>query len=104
MCIREDGQVLLHGDSHMATARLDYKEALVGPGWVPWLHELTQNKLLSPCRSSFLTEEGVWVLNGCLLAKSAEYCMLVDEEVWLMSQVCLLWLKVHLCSVLDSGL
>ena len=47
MCIREDGQVLLHGDSHMATARLDHKEALVGPGWVPWLHELTRNKLLS---------------------------------------------------------
>lgn len=43
----------LQGDSHMAAARLDYEEALVGAGWVPWLHELTQK----PCRGSFLEGE-----------------------------------------------
>ena len=33
---------------------------------------------------------------------SADYCMLVNEWVWLRSQVCLLMLEVDLGSVLES--
>ena len=43
-------------------------------------------------------------LSGCLPTKSADYCMLVNEWAWLRSQVCLLGLKVHLGSFLESEL
>ena len=36
--------------------------------------------------------------------ESADYCMLVNEWVWLRSRVCLLRLKVDLGSVLGSEL
>ena len=36
---------------------------------------------------SFLAGKDAWVLSGCLTAKSAEHCMLVNEWAWLRSQV-----------------
>ena len=38
-------------------------------------------------------------LRGYLPTKNADYCMLINEWVWLRSQVSLLELKVHLDSV-----
>ena len=39
----------------------------------------------SPHRGIFLVEKAVWDQNRCLLAE--KYCMLVNELVWLNSQV-----------------
>ena len=39
-----------------------------------------------------------------MTGKSADHCMLVNKCAWLRSQVCLLRLKVNLCSVLEPEL
>ena len=54
--------------------------------------------------SLFLARKAAWALNGCMTTKSADYCMLVNEWVWLRSRVCLLRLEVDLDSVLESKL
>ena len=59
--------------------------------------------LLSPIRGSFRAGKASWALTGCLPSEDADYCMLY-EWVWGKSQVCLLSLKVHLGSVLESEL
>jgi len=43
-------------------------------------------------------------LSNCLTTKNADYCMLINEWVWLRSQFCLLRLEVDLDSVLESEL
>ena len=53
---------------------------------------------------SFLARKASLALSGCLPSKDADYCILVNEWVWLRSQVCLLSLKVYLGSVLESEL
>ena len=45
-----------------------------------------------------------WTLSGYLPNENADYCMFINEWAWLRSWVCLLWLKVHLGSVLESEL
>ena len=53
---------------------------------------------------SFLAGKAFWALSGCLPTVSADYCMLVNEWTWLRSQLCLLSLKAHLGSFLESEL
>ena len=89
---------------HMAAARLGCKMTMVGTGWAN-----SRPGCMSKCYShlsegSFLAEKASWALSGCLPIKSADYCMLVNEWVWLTSQVCLLRLEVELGSVLESEL
>ena len=52
--------------------------------------------------SSFLTGKASQTLSGCLPTENADHCMLLNEWTWLRSWVCLLNLKVHLGSVLES--
>ena len=51
-----------------------------------------------------LAGKAAWALSSCLTNESADYCMLINEWAWLMSQVCLIRLEVHLGSALESGL
>ena len=53
---------------------------------------------------SFLAGKAAWALSGCRTTESADYCMLVNEWVWLRSRVCLLRLEVDFGSVLESEL
>ena len=79
---------------HMVAPKLGCKRA---HGWdrvchlSPWLHGQAY--------------KDYWkTLNGCMTTNSANYCMLINEWVWLRSQVCLLRLEVDLGSVLESEL
>ena len=45
-----------------------------------------------------LAGKAAWALNGCLPTENSDYCMLVNEWLWF----CLLRLKMHLGSVLES--
>ena len=53
---------------------------------------------------SFLAGKAAWALSGCLTTESADYCILVNEWVWLRSRVCLVRLEVDLGSFLESEL
>ena len=52
------------------------------------------------CRLRKQAEKAAWALSGCLTTESPDYCMLVNEWVWLRLRVCLLRLEVGLGSVL----
>ena len=54
--------------------------------------------------SSFLAGKVASTLSGYLPTENADYCMLINECAWLRSRVCLLSLKVHLGSDLESEL
>ena len=92
---------------HMAAARLGCKRTVVStryanscPGCMSRLRKRYSHLL----GGSFLAGKASRALSGCLTTKSANYCMLVNEWAWLRSRVCLLSLKVHLGSVLESEL
>ena len=51
---------------------------------------------------SFLAGKVAWALTRCMTAKSADYCMLVNEWAWSRSRVCMSRLKVDLGSILES--
>ena len=92
---------------HMVAARLGCKSAMVGTGWANSCPGCMNR--LRKCYSRlvgglFLVGKATWALSGCLTTDSADYCMLVNEWVWLRSQVCLLRLEVDLGSVLESEL
>ena len=53
---------------------------------------------------SFLAGKASWAPRECLPTESADYCMRVNDWVWLRPRVCLLSLKVHLGSFLESEL
>ena len=46
-----------------------------------WLHGQDYKTPLSPCW--FLAKQAAWALSGCMKTKCADYCMLVNECVWL---------------------
>ena len=77
---------------HMVAARLGCKRNMVGTGYT------------TSHPGSMLTKHYWKTLNGCMTTNSANYCMLINEWVWLRSQVCLLRLEVDLGSVLESEL
>ena len=52
----------------------------------------------------FPAGKAAWALSRYLTTESADYCLLVNEQVRLRSQVCLLRLEVDLDSVLESEL
>ena len=73
---------------HMAAAGLGCKGAVFGirkadscPGCINALKKRYSHFV----GGLFLTGKAVWVLNGCLLAKNTNYCMLVNEWAWLKS-------------------
>ena len=95
------------GAVHMAAARLGCKKAMVGTGWAnsrPGCMNRLRKRYSHHLGGSFLAGKAAWVLNECLPTDNTDYCMLVNEWVWLRSCVCLLSLKVHLGSVLESEL
>ena len=74
--------------SMQCTSRLlGCKGALVGTGWAK-SRSGCMNGVRKHCchlaRGSGLAGKAVWVLNGCLLAENAAYCMFV-ESTWLKS-------------------
>ena len=92
---------------HMAVARLGCKRTMVGTGWAN-SHPGCMSRL-KKCYSrlsggSFLARKVSWALSGSLTIESADYCMLVNEWARLRSQVCLLSLKGHFGSFLESEL
>ena len=87
---------------HMVPARLGCQNTTVGTRWAiscPGCMDKCYSHLVG---GSFLA----WTLSGCLTTDSggADYCMLVNEWVWLKSRVCLLRLEVDLGSVFESEL
>ena len=93
---------------HTAAARLGCKRTVVGTGWANSRPGCMMSRLRK-CYShllggSFLAGKASWAPSRCLPTESADYCMLVNEWAWLRSQVCLLSLKVHLGSILESEL
>ena len=82
---------------HMAAVRLSCKSNMVGTGWAnspPGYMSRLRKCYSHLLWGSFQARKASWAPSGCLLTKSADYCMLVNEWVWLRSQVCLLSLKV----------
>ena len=95
------------GAMYMMIVRLGCKSNMVGtglansrPGCMSRLRKCYSHLL----GGSFLAGKASWALSGCLPTESADYCMLVNEWAWLRLRVCLLSLKVHLSSFLDSEL
>ena len=95
------------GAVRMAAVRLGCKSNMVGtglansrPGFVSRLRKCYSHLL----GGSFLAGKASRAPSGCLPTESADYCMLLNEWAWLRSQVCLLGLKVHLGSFLESEL
>ena len=91
----------------MVAARLGCKTVMVGTRWAnscPGYIEGLRKRYCHLTGSLFLARKAAWALNGCMTTKSADYCMLVNEWVWLRSRVCLLRLEVDLDSVLESKL
>ena len=92
---------------HIATARLGCKRTMVGTGQAN-SHPGSMNRLRKCyshlAGSSFLAGKASWALSGCLPTENADCYMLINEWAWLRSRVCLLRLKVHLDSVLESEL
>ena len=92
---------------HMVTARLGCQSAMVGTRWAnscPGCIGRLRKRYSNPVGGSFLVGKAAWALSECLTTKSADYCMLVNEWAWSKSQVCLLRVKVDLCSALESEL
>ena len=83
---------------HMVAARLGCKSTMVGTGWAnscTGRMDRLRKHYSHLVGGSFLAEKAAWALSGCLTSESADYCMLVNEWVWLRSQACLLRLEVH---------
>ena len=75
---------------HMAAARLGCKRAMTGTRWANSGHMNRLRKHYSHLLGdSLLAGKASWALSGCLPTESADCCMLVNEWVWLRSQVCL---------------
>ena len=56
--------------------------------------------VLSPCTASIPDREAFFhSLDKHLLAKSRDYCKLINGWVWFESQTCRGWLQEHLCEV-----
>ena len=72
--------------------------------FLAWLHARLRQHYSHLVGGSFLAGKAAWALSGCLTTESADYCMLINEWVWLRSRVCLLRLEVYLGSVLESEL
>ena len=92
---------------YMAAARLGCRKALFGTRWAN-SHPGCMNRLRKHYShlvgGSFLAGKTVWALSRCLPTQSADYCMLLNEWVWLRPQVFLSCLKVHIGSALESEL
>ena len=81
----------------MAATRLGCKGNMVGTGWAnfhPGCMDGLRNPYSHLVGGSFLSGKGAWVLSGGLSSVNPDYCMLVNEWVWLRSQVCLLSVQV----------
>ena len=92
---------------HMVAAGLSCQSAMVGIRWAnscPGCMDRLRKRYSHLVGSSFLAGKVAWTLSGCSTTGSADYCMLVNEWVWLKSRVCLLRLEVDLGSVLESEL
>ena len=97
----------LQGAVHTAAARLDCKRTMVGTRWAnsrPGCMSRLRKRYSHLSGGSFLAGKASWALSRCFPIESADYCMLINEWVWLTSQVCLLRLEVELASVLESEL
>ena len=78
---------------------LGCQSTMVGTGWTnscPGCIDRLRKRYCHLVGVSFLAGKAAWALNGCLTTESADYCMLVNEWVWLRSRVCLLRLEVDL--------
>ena len=78
---------------HMVAARLSCQSGMVGTVWANSCPDCMDR--LRKCYShllgvSFLAGKATWALSGCSTTGSADYCMVVNEWVWLKSRVCLL--------------
>ena len=83
------------------------KGAIIGTRWAhsrPGCIDRLRKRYSHLIGSSFLAWKAAWALSRCLITKSADYCMLVNEWVWLRLQVWLLRLEVDLGSVVESEL
>ena len=62
---------------HMAAARLGSKEAMLGTGWASGCMNGLRKHYSQFLEGSFLAGKAIFVLKWCLLARNADYCMLV---------------------------
>ena len=92
---------------HMVAARLGCKRVTVGTEWTNF-HPgcINRQRKCYPhlLGGLFLAGKAAWALSKYLSVRNADYCMFVNEWVWLRSRVCSLRLKVRLNSVLEPGL
>ena len=75
-------------DMHMEAARLGCKNTMVGTGWAnscPGCMGRLRKRCSPLVGGSFLAGKAAWALSGCRATESADYCMLVNEWMWLRS-------------------
>ena len=89
---------------HMAAARFDCKRAMVGTGWANSRPSCMNRLIKRYSHLLGLAGKASWAPGRCLPTENPEYCMLVNEWARLRPRACLLSLKVHLGSVLESEL
>ena len=97
----------LQGAVHMAAARFDCKRPMVDTELAnsrPGCTNRCRKRYSHHLGGSFLAGKTAWTLSGYLPTENVDCCMLLNEWAQSRSKVCLLRLKVHLGSVLESGL
>ena len=94
---REVGWSHLQGDMHMVAKSLGCKSTIVGTRWanscLGCMNRLREH-YSHLVGSLFLAGKAAWALSGYVTTESADYCMLINEWLWLRSQACLLRLEV----------
>ena len=78
---------------HIVAARLGCKSSMVGTGWgnsCPGCMDRLRESYSNLVGGSFLAVKATWAMSRCSTTKSADYCMLVNEWVWLRSIMLLL--------------
>ena len=92
---------------HTVAARLGFERTMVGTELATSRPDC-MDRLRKPyshlVEASFLARKAAWALSGCMATDSADYCVLVNELAWSKSRVCLLWLEVDMCAILESEL
>ena len=95
------------GDMHMVAVVDGCQRAVVVTGWAnpcPGCMDRFTKHYSHLVGGSFLARKAAWDLSGCMTTESADYCMIVNEWLWLRQRVCFLRLKVNMASVLQSEL
>ena len=74
------------GDMHMVAARPGFERAMAGTGWAnpcPNCMDRLRKHYSHLAVGWFLARKAAWGLSRCMTTESAEYCMLINEWVWL---------------------